>query len=203
MPVTAVNKRSKLIFYFGFGLLASGLVLTSLVFYPVVREEVKYQVITKNQPPAEVVPVDRGFGIVIPKIGANARVLANVDPYNEKEYQWQLTKGVAQARGTVFPGQIGNTFIFAHSAGDILEANRFNAVFYLLYKLSPGDEVDLYYKGDKFKYLVIESKYVDAAAVSYLSAAGPDKTLTLMTCWPPGTTLKRLIVIAKMSTSGL
>lgn len=200
MSSTAAANKSSVFFYFGLGIALTGLAIFSLVFYPVVQEEVKYQVITRNQTAKDIVPIDTQFGMVIPKIGANAKVIPNVNPYDPKDYQWQLTKGVAHARGTVFPGQIGNVFIFAHSAGDILEANRFNAIFYLLYKLNKGDEIDLFYEEAKFKYTVTEVKYVEAADVKYLSGNGSQKTVTLMTCWPPGTTLKRLIIIGKLGT---
>ena len=142
-------------------------------------------------------PVNEEFGIVIPKIRANAAVIANVSPFNEKEYQMALTKGVAQARDTALPGQKGNIFIFAHSAGDFYNANRYNAIFYLLSKMQKKDPIFLIYKGKKFKYLVREVKTVAGEELQYLNKTNYEKSLTLMTCWPPGTTLKRLLVIAE------
>ncbi len=189
------RKKSNPLLYAGIVLILAGLWILLLTFYPVIQEEVRYTVIK----PKVIAPVDTDFGIVIPKIGASAKVIANVDPYNERDYQRQLTKGVAQAKGTALPNQNGNVFIFAHSAGNFYEANRFNAVFYLLTKLEKGDEVDLYYKGTKYQYKITDKKLVDATDVSYLSR-GKEKILTLMTCWPPGTTLKRLIVVAHLTT---
>lgn len=161
-------------------------------------EEVKYAV-TKDSLPKQIIPVDKEFGIVIPKIRANAKVIANVDPYNERTYQIALTKGIAHARGTAMPGHAGNTFIFAHSAGDWFNANRYNAIFYLLSKMVKGDEIIAYYKGEKFVYKVKEVKYVDALDTSYLKSTNSGSFITLMTCWPPGTTLKRLIVIGEIA----
>jgi sortase A len=144
------------------------------------------------------------FGIVIPKIRANAKVINNIDPFNSKEYQWALTKGVAHAKGTAYPGHAGNTFIFAHSSVDWYIANRYNSVFYLLHKLEKGDKIEMYYKKKKYVYEVTVKKYVDASDVSYLNSQNSlnslnTSILTLMTCWPPGTTYKRLIVQAKIS----
>lgn len=133
---------------------------------------------------------------MIPKIGANAAVVANVDPYDSRQYQIALTRGIAHARGTVFPGQPGNVFLFSHSSANIIDAGRYNSVFFLLTKLEKDDEIILYYKGEKFRYAVTEKGIVEANAVSYLSPTSEGKTLTLMTCWPPGTTLKRLIIRA-------
>ncbi len=178
--------------------LSVGLILLALTFMPVVRQEVMYRVDAQvGSIPKEIEPMDKSFGIVIPKIKANAKVVANVDPLQEDTYQRALTKGVAHALGTVLPGEIGNTFIFAHSAGNWYEANQYNAVFYLLYKLVKGDVINVYYKDRLYVYKVRELKYVEPTEVSYLAAKTDGwKTLTLMTCWPPGTTLKRLIVVA-------
>lgn len=142
-------------------------------------------------------PVDEEFGIVIPKIGANAKVVANVDWKDSGVYQRALTQGVAHAAGTAVPGQMGNIFVFAHSGIDFYEAVRYNAVFYLLNKLEPNDEITLTYQRKKFLYRVIEQKVVAPEDISYLTGDPARETLTLMTCWPAGTTLRRLVVVAE------
>ncbi|MCL4390042.1 MAG: sortase [Patescibacteria group bacterium] len=148
-----------------------------------------------------ITPVDLDFGVVIPKINANAKVIPNVDPGNETEYLAALKQGVAQARGTVNPGQVGDVFLFAHSVGNFWEVNRWNAVFYLLRELAPGDEVDLFYQGRRFIYVVYDKKIVPPDATGYLTAQANFSMLTLQTCWPPGTTLERLLVFARLKTS--
>ncbi len=194
-----IHPEKGLIFV-GASMLLSGIALFILTFFPVIKQEVLFRIAVKSkQDIAKITPLDRKFGIVIPKIKANTKVIANVDPMKESVYQQALTKGVAHARGTVFPGQTGNTFIFAHSAGNWYVANQYNAVFYLLYKLSKGDEIDIYYENKLYIYKVRELKYINPKEINYLSAKTDGwKTLTLMTCWPPGTTLKRLIVVADM-----
>lgn len=144
-----------------------------------------------------LVPQDPNFSVVIPKIGANARVIANVDPSNEKIYLEVLKNGVAHAEGTAFPGEGGHIFLFAHSTDYFWNVSSYNAVFYLLYKLEKGDEVNLFYQGHRFVYQVIEKKVVDPDQVEYLTRKTNKEFLTLQTCWPPGTTLKRLLVFAK------
>ena len=178
----------------GFVSLGLGLLIVIGIFFQPVVYETKYQlgVISRN-----LDPVNRDFGIVIPKIGANATVIANVDPYNPKIYQKRLALGVAHAKGSSLPDQAGNVFLFSHSSADFYQATRYNAVFYLINKLEPGDEITLYYQGRAFVYQVEESKMVAADAVNYLKSSSQEKTLILMTCWPPGTTLKRLLVIAR------
>ncbi len=190
-----VSKLPGIFIRIGIGLVALGLTILFFTFIPIIFQEVRYQV----RQPQEIEPIDRDFGIVIPKLGANAHVIANVDPYNARAYQVALTKGVAHARGTSVPGATGNMFLFAHSSEDFYNAVRYNSIFYLLTKLEAGDEIILYYKEVKFTYVVKEKKFVDPKDVSYLELGSGESTLTLMTCWPPGTTIKRLLVFASLS----
>lgn len=170
------------------------------IFYPVILVELNYQVNQIQPFRGEIIPKDMVFGIVIPKIGANAKIVANVDPYNNKEYQLALTQGVAHARGTVFPGETGNIFLFSHSSVNFYEANRYNAIFYLLDKLEIGDRIELYYRQEKFIYKVTDKKIVGAQEVKYLSEVGRKKIVTLMTCYPAGTSWKRLLVLGELDT---
>lgn len=167
-------------------------------FAPVLKSEIKYQLNKKSTKPVEIVPVNLNFSIIIPKINANALVIKDVDPFNSRIYQNALTKGVAHAKNTSTPDQSGNTFIFAHSAGNWYQANQFNAVFYLLNKLKTGDEIIIYYQSQKYIYSVDEIKFVKPDEIDYLSNQLNSNKLTLMTCWPPGTTLKRLVVISTL-----
>lgn len=185
---------------FGVFLIVVALVLAFFTFRSVVAEEIKYAASAplRNKQPT-ITPVNQNFSIIIPKLGANAPVILNVDPFNEKEYQVELTKGVAHAKGTALPNQKGTTFLFAHSAEDFYKANQYNAVFYLLYKLKPEDEILLFFDKKEIKYKVKELKYVDEKELSFLTQQTEKSQLILMTCWPPGTTLQRLLVIAEPS----
>lgn len=140
---------------------------------------------------------DTKFSLIIPKIGANARVYPNVDPGDEKIFQPILQKGIAHAKGSVFPGLPGNTYLFAHSTDSWWNVGRYNAVFYLLKELQPGDDVVVFFEHERHDYVVESSVILDANDTEFLKKAqeGPEK-LILQTCWPPGTTWKRLYVIA-------
>ncbi|MBI4084658.1 MAG: sortase [Candidatus Levybacteria bacterium] len=149
-----------------------------------------------------IVPIDTNFSIVIPKIGASSRVIPNVDPTNPDIFKPALLQGVAHAKGTVFPGLPGNTYIFAHSTDSWWNVGRYNAVFYLLKDLEPGDEIVVFFEGVRYNYVIDKKVITDPSEVSYLvnSHDGPEQ-LVLQTCWPPGTTWKRLFVIAKPKSS--
>lgn len=196
---------SQVLIGFGFLCLSIALGILVLTFYPTLVLELSYAFhrpdanaavgMTKTHPHT-IQPIDTSFGIVIPKIGANSKIIANVDPFNPSVYQWALTKGVAQAKGTALPYEKGNMFLFSHSATNFYEANHYNAIFYLLSKLTTDDKIYIFYKGEKYSYKVTKTQIVDPTEVAYLINKGTNQTLTLMTCWPPGTSLKRLLVEA-------
>lgn len=188
-----MKKLTTFLFVLGTLFLLSGIILFGFIFQPVIQQEYTYAT-SKHSNKQEIQPVDKEFGIVIPKIGANAKIIPAVDPYNSNEYQWALTKGVAQAKGTANPDMEGNMFLFSHSSANLLEAKNYNSVFYLLDKLEKGDKVEIYYRDTKYVYSVTGKQIVNADAVSYLTQKTTEHTLTLMTCWPAGTSFKRLIV---------
>jgi len=143
-------------------------------------------------------PKDTDFSILIPKIGASAKVFPNVDPSNQDAFLPILMQGVAHAAGTVFPGMNGNVYLFAHSTDNFWDVGRYNAVFYLLKDLNKGDEIVIFYQNKRYNYIVTGSKIVNSSDVSALvNSQNQDKQqLVLQTCWPPGTTWQRLLVFA-------
>ncbi len=153
--------------------------------------------ILKNQENL-IVPQSLAFGLVVEKINANAPVVANVNPFNEREYKKALQKGVAHAAGTVYPGEKGVSFLFAHSTLNPWDVPRYNAVFYLLRELEPGDRVITYYDGKRYDYVVYDKKVVGAEEIGFLTMKSDEPILILQTCDPPGTTWKRLLVFAKL-----
>jgi len=143
-----------------------------------------------------IVPADPTFSIVIPKIAANSRIIANVNTANYDEYIKALGEGVAHAQGTAFPGDQGHIYLFAHSTDNILNVGTYNAIFYLLYKLEQKDEIFLFYQGKKHSYQVVGKRVVKPTEIHYLTRSSAEEFLTLQTCWPPGTTLERMLIFA-------
>lgn len=151
----------------------------------------------------EITPIDTEFSIVIPKIGATAKIFPNIDPSDENAFLPILKEGVAHARGSVFPGGRGNIFLFAHSTDNFWDAGRYNAVFYLLKDLKVGDLIVVYYQGERHDYYVTVNKTVDPSDTSFITnATTGTEQLILQTCWPPGTTLERLLVTARPRKTG-
>lgn len=146
-------------------------------------------------------PVSTDFGLVIEKINANAKIVPQVDPGIEKEYTAALKEGIAEAKGSTPPGEAGNLFLFSHSTDAPWNITRYNAIFYLLRELDPGDRVIVFYKGRRFDYIVFDKTTTPPTDVSFLTNRYDRPVLTLQTCDPPGTVLNRLIVRAKLAGS--
>lgn len=135
-------------------------------------------------------------GISIPAVFIDEPVVYNVDPNNPAQYLAALKHGIAQASSTSFPGSPGLGYYFAHSSTPQF-VERYNAVFYLLYKLHTGDAIYLWHDGKRYDYAVTTSKITSPTDLSFLHALYPTETIVLQTCWPPGTSLERLLVFAQ------
>ncbi len=100
-------------------------------------------------------------GITIPAIFLDEPVIYNIDPNEPSKYLPALKKGIAHASSTAFPGVSGVGYYFAHSSTPEYK-NQYNAVFYLLGKLKPGDEIYLFHEGVRFDYQVTHQKITEA-----------------------------------------
>lgn len=130
--------------------------------------------------------------LIIPKLGVTAPIIS-VDTYDESVIQANLKNGVVHYYQTAEPGKVGNSFITGHSSNFWWEEGAYNYIFANLEKLVVGDQAKIYYGGNKFLYQVTSVKVVEPTDLSVLEQTSKP-TLTLMTCTPPGTSWKRLIV---------
>ncbi|PZM86557.1 hypothetical protein DLH72_00615 [Candidatus Gracilibacteria bacterium] len=142
--------------------------------------------------------------IVIPKLGKNIPLVdiknQKVDSEHELEniFMKELENGVVRYPGSAVPGENGNSFIFGHSSNFPWMNGDYNEVFSNLNFLESGDEVIIYYGQKKFIYKIKEKKVIKPGDVSVLKRYPDKKELSIMTCWPIGTTLNRLVVIGEM-----
>ena len=128
----------------------------------------------------------------IPKLGVkNAKVLVGME---------DLKKSLIQYPGTVMPGKYGNTVIFGHSVlPQFFNPKNYTSIFSTLPTLKTGDSILVEYNGIEYKYLVEQMIEVVPDDISILAQRYDDSYLTLITCVPPGTYLRRLIVRARLS----
>lgn len=187
-------------------LTAAGIIFGRLYVLRMAHDSAKTPLIKKVQTLAQpflgktktTKPVSTEFGIVIPAIGVNAPIIANVSGTNANTYYHELKEGVAHMEGTALPNEAGNTVLFGHSS-TLPGAKRtpYNEVFLLLDKLEEGDDITVYFDRIAYEYRVNEKREVSEGATEILSQED-EQTLTLITCWPPGTDVRRFVVRARM-----
>jgi sortase A len=64
--------------------------------------------------------------------------------------------------------------------------------------MEKGDEIYLIRDGQIYTYKTVSTQIVDPDNVEFLTKNTTKKMVTLMTCWPAGTTAKRLIVTGEI-----
>lgn len=137
------------------------------------------------------------FSLSIPKIGASSVVVPDINPFDSNAYEVALKAGIAHAKGTGKPGGGKRIFLFAHSTNSPLNYSEYNAIFYQLRLLAEGDRIFINHNGDTYIYIVKQKEIVSATDTHWLTETGDKEQLVLQTCDPPGTTLRRLLVIAE------
>jgi sortase A len=133
------------------------------------------------------------YTISIPKINIKNAYVSTVDT--------DLANHLVNYIGTSFPPQKGNAVVFGHSTlPQFYDKNNYKTIFTYLYKLSQGDEIMVNVQGKQYKYKVENIIVVDPDNTSVLEQNYDDSFLTLVTCTPPGTIWKRLVVKARIET---
>lgn len=111
-----------------------------------------------------------------------------------------LKKSLIHYSQTALPGQLGNTVVFGHSVlPQFFNPKSYLAIFSTLHKLEIGNQILINYDGSSYKYLVTEMYEVKSNDFSVLEQRFDNKTLILITCSPPGTYLRRLVVKAELA----
>lgn len=138
--------------------------------------------------------------LIIPKINVEAPVVYGANPLDNTVVENKLREGVVHypiANAASSPGQNGATTILGHSSMDVFDDGKYKFVFVQLSKLEKGDSFYINHKGTRHTYSVTKKEIIDPkdiAKVTPTDASIP--SVILITCEPPGTALKRLLVFA-------
>lgn len=135
-----------------------------------------------------------GTYIKADKISLNAPVIWDI---GEPDVLEQLKNGVIQYQGTSHPGEGGNVFMIGHSSNYFWIKSDYNAVFALLDKLESSDRIEVRYNNRSYFYDVTDKKVVSPNDIEVMQDSQKE-FLTLMTCWPVGTNVSRLVIQAQL-----
>lgn len=110
-----------------------------------------------------------------------------------------LKKNAIQFPGTALPGDYGNTVVFGHSTLPALFKPRDPvSIFNPLPKIKAGDAITIQYDGIIYKYIVRNITEVDPSQIDVLAQRFDKHELTLITCVPLGTYLRRFVARAEL-----
>jgi sortase A len=216
------EKKKSNIFKLSNILILLGILLLALSFGPLVVQEIWYSIreakgqnyflqdngrVEENSvfgnlltsTPIIIKPVNEDFSIVIEKIGVNAPIVPDVSTIDEKAYKEALKTGVAHAISSDYPTTSpSNVYLFAHASLNFWDLGKYATVFNLLKKLDLKDKVYIFYQGDRFAYEVVNKEVVKGWNTNPITRSVIEPILTLQTCDPPGTTINRFVVTAKL-----
>jgi sortase A len=132
------------------------------------------------------------YNLSIPKLGIEeATVQIGGD---------DLMESLIHYHGTALPGQYGNTVVFGHSVlPQFFNPKNYRTIFSTLPKIEEEDEVLVEFDGIRYRYLVREIFETAPEDISVLEQSYQSQWLSLITCVPPGTYLKRLVVRAQLA----
>ncbi len=146
--------------------------------------------------PEEAVNVGMEPRIIIPKINLDVPVVYDEPSYEEDKIQAALERGTVHYGDTPLPGEIGNNVIIGHSSNNYFNSGDYKFAFVLLFRLEEDDTFILNYEGTRYVYRVFSNRVVEPNDFSVIEPTNKP-IVTLITCTPPGTSWKRLIIQAE------
>lgn len=141
-------------------------------------------------------PKFSSYTLSIPKINLKAATVSTTNT--------DLGKHLVNYPGTNTPGDLGNAVIFGHSTlPQLYNRNDYKTIFAKIFKLEIGDKIYVSLKKKTYQYKIYNVSVVDPSDTSIFSQDYDNSYLTLVTCTPPGTIWKRLIIKARLEKKGV
>lgn len=136
-------------------------------------------------------PAIPSYTLSIPILGIKNAVVTTTD--------YDLAIHLVNYPGTSIPAQTGNAVIFGHSTlPQLFNPTDYKTIFATLYRLKVEDKILANVSGVSYTYAIYSITVVDASETSFFTQQYDNSYLTLVTCTPPGTTWKRLIIKGRL-----
>jgi sortase A len=138
--------------------------------------------------------------LIIPKINVEAPIIYGINPADNNAVENSLRDGVVHypiSNASSNPGEKGATVILGHSSNDVFDDGKYKFVFVQLNKLEEGDTFYVNNNGTRYTYSVTRKEIIEPTDVGKVSADPSKPSIILITCDPPGTALRRLLVFAE------
>lgn len=134
------------------------------------------------------------YYLSIPKLKITDAYVSTVD--NDLDHH------LIQYGGTSVPPNKGTAVVFGHSTlPQLYQPGNYKTVFAYAHTLQVGDEIVLTVDGITYTYKIFNITIIDPSDTSAFAQTYDDNYLTLVTCTPPGTTWKRLLIKSRLEKS--
>lgn len=144
--------------------------------------------VSKSQPASK-------YLLSIPALKINNAEVSTVD--------YDLTRHLIQYAGTSLPGENGTSVIFGHSTlPQLFDPKNYKTIFANLHKIKNGDSIVADVGGVKYTYKVFSVSITSPEDTNMFEQSFDHSYITIITCTPPGTIWKRLIVRANLEDIG-
>src|SRR3989344_1837128 len=131
------------------------------------------------------------YSVSIPKLNIKNATVSTVDT--------NLSSHLVNYPGTPAPSEAGNAVVFGHSTlPQLFNPNDYKTIFANAYQLKQSDIIYVNIASITYKYRIFNISVVDPDNTSIFNQDASDSYLTLVTCTPPGTVWKRLIIKSKL-----
>ena len=132
------------------------------------------------------------YTLSIPKIRVKDALVSTIDT--------DLEKHLVNYQGTGIPGDFGNAVIFGHSnLPQLYNPKDYKTIFSNIYLLRIGDDIYSTVNGVTYLHKIFNITVVNPDDTSVFTQNYNNSYLTLVTCTPPGTVWKRLVIKARLS----
>lgn len=133
------------------------------------------------------------YALSIPRLSIDEAMVSTVD--------YDLSKHLVHYVGTALPGEKGTAVILGHSTlPQLFDKDNYRTIFATLHKLKTGDEFYVKINGASYKYKIFSIFITDASSTNIFSQSYDSSYVTLVTCTPPGTVWKRLIIKGRLES---
>lgn len=124
----------------------------------------------------------------------------NIEDAEVSTTDYDLSKHLIQYSDTSIPGENGTAIVFGHSTlPNWFNPRDYKTIFATLHTIKNGDEIIARVDGDEHIFKVFSVTVTSPEDTNMFSQSFDNSYLTVITCTPPGTVWKRLIVRAALA----
>lgn len=135
--------------------------------------------------------------IMIPEINITAPLVTPAAGTGAVKLKKMLDDGAVVYPDSALFGMMGQTIVLGHSAPPNWPNIKHDTIFSRIAELSFGSKIMAVHHDKTYTYSVVESRIIDKGG-DIPKFARTDNVLVLVTCWPPGRDLKRMVVQADL-----